>query len=279
MKNSRNNFSTNLWQRFTVLIIALLVIALSPVYAEQPTSGISFAQISFTNPEAPQKYSHYGQVSVDYSMLYGEGYVNVERYENGRAAGWVVKNLPVISGSVLPGFSTMFDLGAPGYQSSFTGYVVFSTKPLADDSSLKNQTPLTYKLGQAEYPVLAPANNNVFSVTLKSPVCNGQPAVTFNNFIPQVYLLPKNISRICVQNRTNRRWVGLTFTDPGRPPTPLVTGRQDENSPWPFDNIVENPLSVDFNGVVKHVGIAIGRDEVVILNADTGGGTVTIAPR
>jgi len=51
-------------------------------------------------------------VSIDYTMLYGEGYINIERYENGKAAGWVVKNLPVISGVILSGFSTV--LGNPG---------------------------------------------------------------------------------------------------------------------------------------------------------------------
>jgi hypothetical protein len=101
-------------------------------------------------------YSHYGQVSVDFNMLYGEGYINVERYANGKAAGWVVKNLPVTSGSVLPGYSTMFDLGASGYQATFSAYVDFSPTALANDTSLKGQAALTYQLGQAEYPLSAP---------------------------------------------------------------------------------------------------------------------------
>ena len=79
-----------------------LVITLSPAYASQVTSGVSFAQVSFTGSNPPEMYSHYGQISVDFNMLYGEGYINVERYANGKAAGWVVKNLPVISGSILP---------------------------------------------------------------------------------------------------------------------------------------------------------------------------------
>ena len=156
MKTTKTT-DTNLWQRNAVFVIALLVIALSPAYAEQPTSGISFSQISFTDPAAPQRYSHYGQVSMDYTLLYGDGYINVERYDSGKAAGWVVQNIPVISGSILPGFSTMFDLGASGYQSSFTAYVDFSPTPLANDSSLRNQAPLTYQLAQAEYPLSAPA--------------------------------------------------------------------------------------------------------------------------
>jgi hypothetical protein len=156
MKSSKINHTTNLWQRYAVCTLALLFIALGPAYASQPTSGVSFAQVSFTDAKAPQKYSHYGQVSIDYTMLYGEGYINVERYENGKAAGWVVKNLPVISGSVLSGFSTMFDLGASGYQSSFAAYVDFSPTPLADDSFLKSQAGITYQLAQAEYPLPAP---------------------------------------------------------------------------------------------------------------------------
>jgi hypothetical protein len=156
MKNSKLNSAANLWQRYAVLIIALFVLALIPAYAEQLTSGVSFAQISFTASNPPEKYSHYGQVSVDFTMLYGEGYINVERYQNGQAAGWVVKNLRVVNGSVLSGFSTMFDLGTSGHQSSFTAYVEYSTTPLADDSPLKNQVPVAFQLGQAEYSVLPP---------------------------------------------------------------------------------------------------------------------------
>ncbi len=159
MKTTKVNYAANIWQRYAVLIVTLLIIAFSPAYAEQLTSGVSFAQVSFTGSNPPEKYSHYGQISVDYTMLYGEGYVNVERYENGKAAGWVVKNLPVVSGSVLAGFSTTFDLGASGYQSSFTAYVDYSTTPLADDSSLKDGAPLTFALGQAEYPLSAPTSS------------------------------------------------------------------------------------------------------------------------
>ena len=157
MKNAQSSFSINLWQRYAVLIVTLLIIAVSPVFAEQLTSGVSFSQVSFTASNPPEKYSHYAQVSVDYTMLYGEGYVNVERYENGKAAGWVVKNLPVINGSVLSGFSTMFDLGASGYQSSISAYVDFSPTPLLDDSSLRHETPAEYRLAQAELPLAGPA--------------------------------------------------------------------------------------------------------------------------
>jgi hypothetical protein len=152
MKSTNANFSTNLWQRYAVVIVAFLIMALSPAYAEQLTAGVSFAQISFISSNPQENYSHYGQVSVDYTMIYGEGYINVERYNNGQAAGWIVRNLPVISGSVLPGFTTVFDLGVSGYQSSITAYVDFSPTKLADDTSLKGKVPLSFPLGQAEYP-------------------------------------------------------------------------------------------------------------------------------
>jgi hypothetical protein len=158
MKTTNTNLSTNLRQRYAVPIVALLVITISPAYAEQLTSGVSFAQISFTASNPPEKYSHYGQISVDYTMLYSEGYVNVERYENGQATGWVVKNLPVVNGAVLSGFSTIFDLGTSGYRSTFSAYMDFSPTPLADDTSLKGQVDVIYQLGQAEYPLADPDN-------------------------------------------------------------------------------------------------------------------------
>ncbi|MGO9516786.1 MAG: hypothetical protein ACLPND_07065 [Candidatus Korobacteraceae bacterium] len=133
---------------------------MSPAYGAQVTSGVSFAQVSFTATNPPDKYSHYGQISVDFTMLYGEGYINVERYQNGQPAGWVVKNLPVISGSVLPGFSTTLDLGLSGYQSSFSAHVDFSPSQLDDDSSLKANVPTMYLLGQAEIAALPPADDN-----------------------------------------------------------------------------------------------------------------------
>lgn len=154
---TKNTLTFNVWQHYAALIVTLLIVALSPVFAEQLTSGVSFSQISFTASNPPEKYSRYGQISVDYTMLYGEGYINVERYENGKAAGWVVQNLPVIHGSVLPSFSTMFELGVSGYQSSFNAYVDYSPSPLTNDSSLRGRQPLSYPLGQADYPVLAPA--------------------------------------------------------------------------------------------------------------------------
>ncbi len=157
MKTANINYANNVWHRYAVCILAFLVLALSPAYGSQVTSGVSFAQVSFTASNPPEMYSHYGQISVDFTMLYGEGYINVERYENGKAAGWVVKNLPVVSGSVLPEFSTMFDLGASGYQSTFSAYVDFSPTALANDSSLKGQAAVSYQLGQAEYSVPAPA--------------------------------------------------------------------------------------------------------------------------
>jgi len=202
MKTRTMNYAVNLWQRYVVCALALLVFALSPAYASQVTSGVSFAQVSFTDASAPQKYSNYGQVSVDYTMLYGAGYINVERYENGEPAGWVVKNLPVISGSVLSGFSTMFDLGRSGYQSSLTAYVSFTPDKLADDGSLKNQAPLSYRLAQAEYPVLAPRGTvklnpqsgpvgTMVTVTVSGFPLNTDIVITFNG--KKVATIPKGM--------------------------------------------------------------------------------------
>ncbi len=179
MKTAKISYANNLWHRYAVCILAFLVITLSPAYASQVTSGVSFAQVSFTGSNPPEMYSHYGQISVDFNMLYGEGYINVERYANGKAAGWVVKNLPVISGSILPGYSTMFDLVASGYQSTFSAYVDFSPTALANDTSLKGQAALRYQLGQAEYPLLAPlaaSNKNLYFDTANFEAeCGGMP--------------------------------------------------------------------------------------------------------
>jgi hypothetical protein len=153
MKSSR---ISSIWQKYAILVLSLLVAALSPVYAIQPTSGASFAQISFTGAKAQQEYSPYGQVSIDYAMLYGGGYINVERYENGKAAGWVVQNLPVVNSAGQPAAATRFELGGSGRQYSFAAYVDFSPARLPDDSSLKRQVPLTYLLSQ----IVLPADNN-----------------------------------------------------------------------------------------------------------------------
>ncbi len=174
MKTAKTHTSIDLRQR-ALFVVALVMVMLRFAYAEQPTSGISFAQISFTSPEAPQKYSRYGQISIDYTMLYGDGYINVERYNNGQAAGWVVRNLPVTSRSLVPGYSTTFDLGASGYQQTLGAYVDFSPSPMAADSSLINQTPVTYKLGQAEYPLPVPT---VADHPCSSAISNGPQTAT-----------------------------------------------------------------------------------------------------
>ena len=158
MKSSRVGSSMNPWSIYLVSVLTLLLVALDSAHAVEPTSGISFAQVSFTS--ASQPYSHYGKAFINYGMLYGSGYLNVERYENERAVGWVVKNLPVVNGDVQSGAGTMFDLGVSGYQSSFTAYVEFSPTPLPDDSSLRGQLPLTYLLAQISLP--ADDNPNQF---------------------------------------------------------------------------------------------------------------------
>ena len=197
-----------------MLIISLLIIALNPAYAEQLTSGVSFAQISFTGSNPAEKYSHYGQVSVDFTMLYGEGYINVERYEHGQAAGWMVKNLPVVSGSVLPGYSTMLDLGHAGYQSSLNAYVDFSSAPLADDSSLRNQQAATYHLAEADYPFADPSpagNDNDLYWTAEKETCKGTIQI-FEFPFKDWYPLTDGKASVCFQNLTGKPIVFADFT-------------------------------------------------------------------
>ena len=143
---------------FLLGIVTLVLITLGAAHAVEPTSGISFAQVSFTSPSQP--YSRYGKVVVVSGTLYGDGFINIERYENGVARRWIVKNLPVVNGALPSGASTMFDLGATGRQYSFTAYVDYSPTPLADDSSLAGKVPLAYLLKQEVLP--AGDNPNAF---------------------------------------------------------------------------------------------------------------------
>ena len=224
---------------------------------------------SASRTAAPQKYSQWGQISIDYTMLYGEGYINVERYENGKAAGWVVKNLPVISGSVLSGFSTMFDLGASGYRSSLAAYVDFSPVPLADDSSLRSQVPLTYQLGQAEYPLSAPAPKDDPPVNFElrhinenrviGHDCDGLTLITFNRndvngdgtIKTKEFQTRFGSKTVCVQNLTGTQWKDLKFSVAEKQKKD-VTGKDDiakhffKNKPKPC--VVNKQQGVDFSG-------------------------------
>ena len=284
MKTTKMSYVASLWQRYAVCILALLFIALSPAYASQPTAGVSFAQISFTDAKAPQKYSHYGQVSIDYTMLYGEGYINVERYENGKAADWVVKNLPVISGSVLPGYSTMFDLGASGYQSSFSAYVDFSATPLVDDTPLKGKAPVTYRLAKAEYPLQAPDPlPQLYRVKLLKDECQDTDfLITFNDLQPQTYTTEGIADTICIDNESKDkdmnqlRWTGLTFQHDGAGKR-IVRGEVFAY----FQRATSKPPDgVDFNGVgsVNRRGIPFGTKVRVKFISDVGI-NIIITPR
>jgi len=147
----------SLYPLFSILI---LVLSFGSAQAVQPTAGVSFAQVSFTDQQSPQAYSRYAQAFIDNAMLYGDGYINVERYENGKAAGWVVRNFPVESGSKKTRFTALFDLGGPGYQATVSAYVDFSPVALPDDSSLVGKLPLNYPLAQVQHLAPAPAENN-----------------------------------------------------------------------------------------------------------------------
>jgi hypothetical protein len=78
---------------------ALLIALTTSTEAAQIFSGVSFAQVDFTYPSAPLLDSPYGQVFVDNSVLggLGSGFVSVVT-----DVGWVVQNVPVVSGA--PGF-------------------------------------------------------------------------------------------------------------------------------------------------------------------------------
>jgi len=89
-------------------------------------------------------------------MFYGSGYINVERYENGQAVAWAVRNLAVGNAPSPAEVSALFDLGAADRQYSFSAYVDFSPAPLPDDSSLKGRVPMVYLLAQ----IAPPADNN-----------------------------------------------------------------------------------------------------------------------
>jgi hypothetical protein len=87
------------YQRVLGLFIMALF-AMNTVRASQPASGISFSQIRY----GVAGYSRLVQVSVGPGALYGSGYLNVERYEQGRAVDWVVRNLPVNGGAAVGDF-------------------------------------------------------------------------------------------------------------------------------------------------------------------------------
>ena len=194
--------SPRLPQRCAGAILYLFFIWVMPVFAEQVTSGISFAQVSFTGSNPAVMYSHYGQVSVDFAMLYGEGYINIERYENGKAAGWVVRNLPIVNASTLSGFSTLFDLGTDGYRSSFSGYVDYSATPLADDNSLINRAPINYALGQFENSLNVPAKQ--YDVFFEIKDCAKPTKIeTLDKRYEQI--LTKGAADFCLLNALNEK--------------------------------------------------------------------------
>jgi hypothetical protein len=94
-------------------------------------TGVYFAQVDFTFPNALEENSNYGYIFVDYSEISSKtslshGFVNVSTSQ-----GWVVQNLPVDLASGLPGLSTMFNLGEVNNVelTSLNAYVDFSMSP------------------------------------------------------------------------------------------------------------------------------------------------------
>src|SRR5437016_668633 len=114
------------------LLGGLAFLMLPLVYGASLSTGVTFDQVNFTYPGASQPNSGYGQAFLDYSVIPGSGYVNVKT-----SSGWVVQNMPVISGSGLPGLSMMFDLGFSGTQTSaFFAQVEYTANPLSDQSQI-----------------------------------------------------------------------------------------------------------------------------------------------
>lgn len=152
--------------RLGLPVLFLLCCAVVPAYGEQVESGVRFAQVSFTYPLAAQRYSSYAEISVYPGVLSGDGYLNVERFVDGQPAGWVVRNLRVVDGSIGPDADVMLRLGASGYQQILSVAVDFSSTPLADDESLKDEDEIPYLLEQTESALPAPSEQAIESPAL-----------------------------------------------------------------------------------------------------------------
>ncbi len=72
MKDSRNNFSTNLWQQYAVLLITLFAIALSPAYGQQGDFPPSVAVPAIT-PSTVAADSSPLTITVNVKISYPEG--------------------------------------------------------------------------------------------------------------------------------------------------------------------------------------------------------------
>ena len=113
----------------SVLLLAGQAIAVPVDFS----NGFTVSQENFTFDGAGQAYSSYGLAAVNISTMTTDtgisgGYLNVfDPSQN----SWVVQNLPVSSGSGLPGITTMFNLGnTPGNQvSSINLQADFSSTP------------------------------------------------------------------------------------------------------------------------------------------------------
>ena len=72
MKDSRNNFSTNLWQQYAVLLLTLFAIALSPAYGQQGDFPPSVAVPAIT-PSTVAADSSPLTITVNVKISYPEG--------------------------------------------------------------------------------------------------------------------------------------------------------------------------------------------------------------
>jgi len=122
---------------------------LTPV-AVLPGQGVSFAQVDFTWPGATTLNSSTGQVNVDIATLQtltglSSGFINVST-----GLGWVVQNLPVLSGFSYPSVSTKFQLGTSSSIdiTSLDAFVSFSSTPL---TSAPTGPPATFPVGDTRF--------------------------------------------------------------------------------------------------------------------------------
>ncbi len=120
--------------RGMVCFVAVVVLCAlpAPAVTVSPGEGVSFGQMDFLWPSAETLNSDTGQIDVDIAFLQtatslSSGYLNVAT-----DAGWVVQNLPVLSGFPYPSISSNFGLGSTVGDdvTSLTATVDFSAAPV-----------------------------------------------------------------------------------------------------------------------------------------------------
>lgn len=150
-----------------------------------PGPGVTFLQIDWTYPGAPQTFSRTGLAVIDYALLppigSPTGYVNVM---SGGGA-WLLQNVPVDLTSGLPGVTAMLDLGSTGPKPSFFVNVQYTVLPLNPPvlGAVFDHAPA----GMGTTP-FDPDGLNLPRVGIANPPPVGAivfpGGVTFNDFLP-----------------------------------------------------------------------------------------------